>query len=124
MLQSGGPSYRVLVGRRDGMVANRTGANTNLPSPFAPLDTVISMFGDLGLNLTDVVALQGTFYVPKKACLEVYSNNNIIRREKLHLLNITIMLNHRCSHNRVSKMCYFQSEAIQFLWYWSSRQHH
>lgn len=59
LLQSGGHSYRVLVGRRDGMMANQTGANTNLPSPFDPLDIVISRFADQGLNLTDVVALQG-----------------------------------------------------------------
>lgn len=67
MLQSGGPSYRVLLGRRDGMVANQTGANTNLPSPFDPLDIIISKFAAQGLNLTDVVALQGTilFILPK-----------------------------------------------------------
>ncbi|KAL2940698.1 Peroxidase N [Bienertia sinuspersici] len=65
---SGGPSYRVLVGRRDGTVANRTGANTNLPSPFASLDTVISLFGDQGLNITDVVALQGAHTIGLARC--------------------------------------------------------
>ena len=59
MFQSGGKSYRVLLGRRDGMVANQTGANSNLPSPFDPLATVIDKFSVHGLNLTDVVALQG-----------------------------------------------------------------
>ena len=63
VLQSGGPSWRVLLGMRDALVANQTGANANLPSPFDPLDTVISKFGAQGLNLTDVVALQGSHYV-------------------------------------------------------------
>ncbi|KMT14376.1 hypothetical protein BVRB_4g071560 [Beta vulgaris subsp. vulgaris] len=65
---SGGHSYRVLVGRRDGMMANQTGANTNLPSPFDPLDIVISRFADQGLNLTDVVALQGAHTIGLARC--------------------------------------------------------
>ncbi|KNA18139.1 hypothetical protein SOVF_073620 [Spinacia oleracea] len=65
---SGGPSYRVLLGRRDGMVANQTGANTNLPSPFDPLDIIISKFAAQGLNLTDVVALQGAHTIGLARC--------------------------------------------------------
>ncbi|XP_021771852.1 peroxidase N-like [Chenopodium quinoa] len=65
---SGGPSYGVLLGRRDGMVANQTGANSNLPSPFDPLDSVISKFGDQGLNLSDVVALQGAHTIGLARC--------------------------------------------------------
>lgn len=68
VLLSGGPSWRVLVGRRDGLVANQTGANTNLPSPFDPLDTIISKFGAQGLNLTDVVALQGAHTIGLARC--------------------------------------------------------
>lgn len=59
-LQSGGPSWRVPLGRRDGLVANQTGANSNLPSPFESLDSIISKFEDVGLNITDVVSLSGT----------------------------------------------------------------
>ncbi|CAO2837190.1 unnamed protein product [Amaranthus hypochondriacus] len=65
---SGGKSYRVLLGRRDGMVANQTGANSNLPSPFDPLDIVIDKFSVHGLNLTDVVALQGAHTIGSARC--------------------------------------------------------
>lgn len=59
MVQSGGPTWKVLLGRRDGLVANQTGVNTNLPSPVDPLDTIISKFANVGLNTTDVIALSG-----------------------------------------------------------------
>lgn len=65
---SGGPSWRVLLGRRDGVVANQTGANANLPSPFDPLDTIISKFTKQGLNITDVVALQGAHTIGFARC--------------------------------------------------------
>ncbi|KAM5582398.1 hypothetical protein ABKV19_002692, partial [Rosa sericea] len=54
---SGGNSWKVLLGRRDGFVANQTGANVGLPSPFDTLDAIISKFANVGLNVTDVVAL-------------------------------------------------------------------
>lgn len=68
LLQSGGPSWKVLLGRRDGLVANQEGANA-LPSPFDSLTTIIAKFMALGLNLTDVVSLSGN--PPSK------NNNNI-----------------------------------------------
>jgi len=59
LLQSGGKSWRVLLGRRDGLVANQTGANAKLPSPFEDVDTIINKFAAVGLNIIDVVALSG-----------------------------------------------------------------
>jgi peroxidase len=50
----------VLLGRRDGLVANQSGANSNLPSPFDPISTITKKFSDVGLNTTDVVVLSGT----------------------------------------------------------------
>jgi peroxidase len=57
--QSGGPRWRVLLGRRDGTTANITDAN-NLPSPFDNLTTLQQKFGAVGLDDTDLVALSGT----------------------------------------------------------------
>ncbi|WOL09383.1 Peroxidase 15 [Canna indica] len=54
--QAGGPSWSVLLGRRDGTTANITAAN-NLPSPFENLTTLEQKFSDVGLNDTDLVAL-------------------------------------------------------------------
>lgn len=59
-VQSGGPTWRVLLGRRDGLVANQTAANASvLPSPFDSLDAINAKFVAVGLNVTDVVALSG-----------------------------------------------------------------
>ena len=59
-LQSGGPTWKVLLGRRDGLVANQSGANNGLPSPFETLDIIIKKFADVGLNVKDAVSLSGT----------------------------------------------------------------
>jgi peroxidase len=59
-LLSGGPTWKVLLGRRDGLVANQSGANNGLPSPFETLDIIIKKFADVGLNVKDVVSLSGT----------------------------------------------------------------
>jgi len=59
-LQSGGPIWKVLLGRRDGLVANQTGANNGLPSPFDNLGNITLKFANVGLNVTDVVSLSGT----------------------------------------------------------------
>ncbi|KAK6937050.1 hem peroxidase [Dillenia turbinata] len=73
VLLSGGPSWKVLLGRRDGLVANQTGANTNLPSPFDTLDTIITKFANVGLNNTDVVALSGAHTIGLARCV-TFSN--------------------------------------------------
>lgn len=57
--QSGGPYYDVLLGRLDGLVANQSGADNGLPSPFEPVDSIIQKFAAVGLNTTDVVVLSG-----------------------------------------------------------------
>ena len=59
ILQSGGPTWKVLLGRRDGLVANKTGADQGLPAPFENIDGILKKFTDVGLDLTDVVALSG-----------------------------------------------------------------
>ncbi|KAM5582402.1 peroxidase N [Rosa sericea] len=65
---SGGNSWKVLLGRRDGFVANQTGANVGLPSPFDTLDVIISKFANVGLNVTDVVALSGAHTIGLARC--------------------------------------------------------
>ncbi|MFS7998429.1 putative peroxidase [Helianthus anomalus] len=65
---SGGPNWGVALGRRDGLTANLKAANTNLPSPFDPLEKMISKFADVGLNLRDVVALSGAHTIGLAQC--------------------------------------------------------
>lgn len=52
-----------MLGRRDGLEANQSGANSGLPGPTDFIDTIISKFNNVGLNTTDVVALSGTVAV-------------------------------------------------------------
>ncbi|CAD5194777.1 unnamed protein product [Musa acuminata subsp. malaccensis] len=66
---SGGPTWKVLLGRRDGLVANQTGANSNLPSPFDSINTIITKFAAVGLNTTDVVALSGGHTIGLARCV-------------------------------------------------------
>ncbi|KAG8370883.1 hypothetical protein BUALT_Bualt13G0029800 [Buddleja alternifolia] len=72
VLLSGGPTWKVLLGRRDGLVANQSGAN-NLPSPFDSLDAIIAKFAVVGLNITDVVALSGAHTIGLARCA-LFSN--------------------------------------------------
>ncbi|PWA97649.1 peroxidase superfamily protein [Artemisia annua] len=68
VLLSGGPSWKVLLGRRDGLVANQTGANSMLPGPFEPVDNITLKFQAVGLNLTDVVSLSGAHTIGRASC--------------------------------------------------------
>ncbi|KAM3229919.1 hypothetical protein ACQJBY_060619 [Aegilops geniculata] len=69
VLLSGGPDYDVLLGRRDGLVANQTLANNNLPSPFDNITVIIQRFKDVGLNTTDVVILSGAHTIGRSRCV-------------------------------------------------------
>ena len=60
--QSGGPSWNVLLGRRDSLIANQSGANTSLPTPFESLAIVTAKFNAVNLGTTDLVALSGNNY--------------------------------------------------------------
>jgi peroxidase len=58
-LQAQGPDWKVPLGRRDSLTANRTLANQNLPGPNFNLTRLKSAFAAQGLNTTDLVALSG-----------------------------------------------------------------
>ncbi|XP_074590067.1 peroxidase A2-like [Curcuma longa] len=65
---SGGPSWDVPMGRRDGTTANKDGANNNLPTPFDTLDVIQSKFSAVGLDDTDLVALSGAHTFGRAQC--------------------------------------------------------
>lgn len=80
-MQSGGPSWSVLLGRRDSLTANQGGANTSIPSPFEGLTNITSKFSAVGLDTTDLVALSGNNYIlilsipiPKSSLVSVDTN--------------------------------------------------
>ncbi|QCE05178.1 peroxidase [Vigna unguiculata] len=65
---SGGPSWSVLLGRRDSVTANQAGANTSIPSPFESLANITSKFSAVGLDTTDLVALSGAHTFGRAQC--------------------------------------------------------
>lgn len=62
-VQAGGPSWNVLLGRRDSRRANQRGANTSIPSPFEGINNITTKFSVVGLNITDLVALSGIYHI-------------------------------------------------------------
>ncbi|CAN6444718.1 unnamed protein product [Victoria cruziana] len=77
----GGPSWNVPLGRRDSTTASFSSANTDLPSPFSNLATLISAFQAKGLSLQDLVALSGAHTVGQARCSlfrdRIYNDTNI-----------------------------------------------
>ncbi|KAI3934355.1 hypothetical protein MKW92_018928 [Papaver armeniacum] len=65
---AGGPSWNVLMGRRDSTTANQAGANTSIPSPSEGLTNITTKFSNVGLNITDLVALSGAHTFGRAQC--------------------------------------------------------
>ncbi|KAL2341523.1 hypothetical protein Fmac_009463 [Flemingia macrophylla] len=65
---AGGPDWKVPLGRRDSLTANRTLANINLPAPFSNLSALKSAFAVQGLDTTDLVALSGAHTFGRSHC--------------------------------------------------------
>ncbi|KAI4348789.1 hypothetical protein L6164_009467 [Bauhinia variegata] len=65
---SGGPTWNVLLGRRDGLTANQGGANTSIPSPFEGLANITAKFSAVGLDTNDLVALSGAHTFGRAQC--------------------------------------------------------
>ncbi|XP_031132035.1 peroxidase 10 [Ipomoea triloba] len=64
---SGGPYWRVLLGRRDGLTASEE-ATKQLPSPFESLKDITAKFSSQGLDLKDMVVLSGAHSVGFAQC--------------------------------------------------------
>ncbi|KAL1556548.1 peroxidase [Salvia divinorum] len=76
----GGPWGNVRLGRRDSTTANRSQAETDLPSPFVDLNALILAFAIKGLNARDMVALSGSHTIGQAQCFlfrdRIYSNGS------------------------------------------------
>ncbi|XP_043808180.1 lignin-forming anionic peroxidase isoform X2 [Manihot esculenta] len=77
----GGPSWTVMLGRRDSTTASRTLANNELPSFKDGLDRLISRFQSKGLSARDMVALSGAHTIGQAQCFtfrdRIYGNISI-----------------------------------------------
>ncbi|RCV14500.1 hypothetical protein SETIT_2G431200v2 [Setaria italica] len=64
----GGPSWTVLLGRRDSTSSFPNQANTDLPAPQSSLRNLIDAFGNKTLSATDMVALSGAHTIGQAQC--------------------------------------------------------
>jgi peroxidase len=58
MLQAGGPTWQVPLGRRDSTTANAA-RTSDIPSPFETFENLSLKFSSKELDSTDLVALSG-----------------------------------------------------------------
>ncbi|THU59741.1 hypothetical protein C4D60_Mb07t05250 [Musa balbisiana] len=81
VLQLGGQSWNVKLGRRDSTTASLSAANNNIPPPSSSLSNLISKFSDQGLSTNDLVALSGAHTIGQARCISfrahIYTDTNI-----------------------------------------------
>ncbi|KAL4602048.1 hypothetical protein ACB092_10G024300 [Castanea dentata] len=64
----GGPSWEVLLGRRDSRTASLSGSNNNIPAPNNTFPTILTKFKRQGLDIVDLVALLGSHTIGNARC--------------------------------------------------------
>ncbi|OMO50201.1 Plant peroxidase [Corchorus olitorius] len=81
VVQLGGPSWKVRLGRRDSTTASRSAANTSIPPPTFNLSALISSFSAQGLSIKDLVTLSGSHTIGLARCTSfrghIYNDSNI-----------------------------------------------
>ncbi|KAF5195460.1 Peroxidase [Thalictrum thalictroides] len=81
IVELGGKSYSVPLGRRDTRTPNLDAARSDLPSPFDPLNVLIDKFSRKGFNAKEMVALSGAHTVGQAQCSSfrnrIYNDTNI-----------------------------------------------
>ncbi|MCL7051980.1 hypothetical protein MKW94_026641 [Papaver nudicaule] len=81
VVQLGGQTWNVELGRRDSTTASRTAANNALPNPAMNLPALKANFLNAGLNERDLVALSGGHSIGFSKCgnfkTRIYNDSNI-----------------------------------------------
>jgi peroxidase len=67
-LSAGGISFAMPAGRYDGTVSLASETLPNLPPPFAGFDQLVKMFGDKGLDASDMITLSGAHSIGRSHC--------------------------------------------------------
>ncbi|KAK6918892.1 hem peroxidase [Dillenia turbinata] len=68
IVATGGPFWNVPTGRRDGLISNASEALTNIPAPTSNFSILISLFGNKGLDLKDLILLSGAHTIGVGHC--------------------------------------------------------
>ena len=96
-MQSGGPGWEVQTGRKDSLTASKTAANNNIPGPNSDITTLVSKFQNVGLTLSDMVALSGN---PSSHSNDYLKQFNMFGCRE----NLTLSLLGRGTHNGKSSV--------------------
>ncbi|GLT74281.1 hypothetical protein SLA2020_460870 [Shorea laevis] len=76
-----GPSWTVLLGRRDSTTASLSTANSDIPSPLLNLSGLITAFSNKGFSTKEMVALSGSHTIGQARCTvfrtRIYNETNI-----------------------------------------------
>ncbi|KAL3697914.1 hypothetical protein R1sor_011990 [Riccia sorocarpa] len=79
--QMGGPSWTVLLGRRDGLTSQAASVAGHLPGSHMDVTALLAVFGNIGLGPKELVALSGAHSVGFSHCAEftdrLYNFNGI-----------------------------------------------
>ncbi|XP_057835274.1 peroxidase 4 [Cryptomeria japonica] len=83
VVELGGPSWTVPLGRRDSRTASKSGANNNIPPPTSSLSNLMSKFQAQGLSTKEMVALAGGHTIGQARCTSfrahIYNDSNIVK---------------------------------------------
>ncbi|XVF69975.1 hypothetical protein PTKIN_Ptkin11bG0124100 [Pterospermum kingtungense] len=100
---TGGPSYTVEMGRRDGRISTKASVENQLPHPNFKLDQLNSMFARHGLSQTDMIALSAAHTLGFSHCGRFFdriytfkSKNNI---DSTLNLQYALQLRQMCPRN-------------------------
>ncbi|KAJ7566638.1 hypothetical protein O6H91_02G112500 [Diphasiastrum complanatum] len=66
---SGGKAWKVRLGRRDSLTANKTASNLFIPPPTSNVTAVIAKFKAVGLSAKDMVTLSGAHTIGQARCI-------------------------------------------------------
>ncbi|OIW07948.1 hypothetical protein TanjilG_20049 [Lupinus angustifolius] len=68
---TGGPFWKVRLGRLDSLIANQEDSNNIMPSPRANASALINLFQKYNLSVKDLVALSGSHSIGKARCFSI-----------------------------------------------------
>ncbi|KAA8524584.1 hypothetical protein F0562_011007 [Nyssa sinensis] len=68
IVATGGPSWRVPTGRRDGLISNSSEALANIPAPTSNFSSLQTSFSNKGLDLKDLLLLSGAHTIGISHC--------------------------------------------------------
>lgn len=100
---TGGPSYSVELGRRDGRISTKASVQRKLPHPTFNLDKLNTMFASNGLSQTDMIALSGAHTLGFSHCSRfadrIYKFNSRNRIDPTLNLQYAMQLRQMCPVN-------------------------